>query len=133
MYPLARGSGPYTRLHSDATLHREGAHVTTNSPGRHRVSRGTSARRATGAWCAAFGAVALAALVWIWALSQPRFNPPDSLRIVGSLLLPVGLAGSLASAYLARGGPRRVGVVLGLSLGALTVVGFVVLLVTMGR
>ena len=83
-----------------------------------------------GTWCAVFGALALAALIWLWSLTAVDFNPPNSVRIFGVAWLPIGVAGSLATGILGRRGPGRVGVVVGLVLTALAVIGFVVLMWT---
>ena len=81
----------------------------------------------------AFGAVAMAALLWITALSLlADFNPPDWIRVAGSMLLPVGLAGSVATGLAARRGPDRALALTGLVLSALAVAGFVVLMFTAG-
>jgi hypothetical protein len=83
-----------------------------------------------GTWCAVFGAVAVASLIWLWSLTAADFNPPNWIRIFGVAWLPIGVTGSLVTGILGRRGPDRVGVVIGLVLTALALIGFVVLIWT---
>lgn len=83
-----------------------------------------------GTLCAAFGAVAVAAFLWLLSLMLPDFNPPNWIRILGVVWMPIGVAGALVTGYLGRNGPDRSRVVIGLSLAALTVIGFIVLTAT---
>ncbi|TDO68518.1 hypothetical protein EV651_102440 [Kribbella sp. VKM Ac-2571] len=74
------------------------------------------------------GIVALAAFVWIWALSATSFDPPQWARILGSMFLPVGLAGAIGAGATGVRSGGRVWAYIGLALAAVTVVVFVVLL-----
>lgn len=83
-----------------------------------------------GTWSAIFGAIAVAALIWLWSLTTADFNPPIWVRIFGVAWLPIGMTGSLVTGILGRRGPGRIGVVMGLVLTALALIGFVVLIWT---
>ena len=83
-----------------------------------------------GALCVAFGALGAAAFLWLAALTLTDLNPPDWIRILGVIWLPIGMAGSLITGVMGRKGPHRVAVSIGLALTALTAIGFVVLIAT---
>ena len=85
-----------------------------------------------GVLCVTFGALGAAAFLWLAALSLTDFNPPDWIRILGVVWLPIGVAGSLITGVVGRHGPHRVAVTIGLALTALTLIGFVVLIAGSG-
>ncbi|MDC5696275.1 hypothetical protein OO014_03325 [Intrasporangium calvum] len=76
------------------------------------------------------GFAAVAALIWLWALTLPNVNPPNWVRILGVLWLPVGVVGAGWAGLLGLRGPGRRWSVVGLSLAGLAVVGFVTLIAT---
>ena len=76
---------------------------------------------------AAFGATALAATAWVALLSFTSFGPPDAVRFLGAIFLPIGIGGAIAVAIAERHGPGRRPAFVGLGLAALAVVGLVVM------
>ena len=61
-----------------------------------------------GAVAVALGALALAATIFLYALSLlPSFNPSNAVRIVGLAGLPVGALGAVLGYAIARPGPGR--------------------------
>lgn len=101
--------------------------------GEHGLSRTYASPRETnryGVLCTAFAAIAAAALVWLWSLTLPGFNPPNWIRILGVVWLPIGSAGSVMTGILGRRGPGRIWVVVGLTLVVLTLAGFIILIST---
>ena len=81
----------------------------------------------------AFGIAALAALAWTWALSTlADFNPPDWIRIIGILVLPVAILGSVVTGVQGLRGSARQPAIVGLVIAGLVVLGFVVLLTVAG-
>jgi hypothetical protein len=80
--------------------------------------------------CAVFGAVALAAFLWLWALTLPDVNPPNWIRILGVIWLPIGIGGAAVTGILGWRGAGRVRSVVGLSLAALAVIAFITLVAT---
>lgn len=80
-----------------------------------------------------FAALFAAATAYTFALSlSESFNPPNWLRVLGLVWLPIGLAGAAVSYTVARTGPGRTAGRLGLLVLLLSVVAFVVLLFAKG-
>ena len=81
--------------------------ITTTRPGRR-----------LGTASVVLGLVGLAALGYAWLLSTPDVDPPNWLRVVGLVWLPVGFFGALLTGVLALGGPGSSRGVVGLLLVA---------------
>ena len=76
----------------------------------------------------AFAAVAAAAMVFVWSISTSgALDPPAWVRIGGSLLVPVGIAGAVGAGLLGLRGSGRRWAIAGLAVAAAAVVVFVVL------
>jgi hypothetical protein len=88
--------------------------------------------RRLGIVCVVFGALAVAALCWTWALSATDLNPPNWIRIPGVLALPIGVMVSAGSAIRGRRTAPRGLIAAGLALTAVALIGFIVLLVILG-
>lgn len=87
-----------------------------------------------GAVAVALGALALAATIFLYALSLlPSFNPSNAVRIVGLAGLPVGALGAVLGYVIARPGPGRRRGLLGLVLAIVAVVATGVLVVVLGE
>ena len=79
------------------------------------------------------GGAAVLATVWLWLLSAlADFNPPNWVRIVGLIWLPVGTIGALVSWTVARQGAGRKWGLVGVGLSGLAFIGFVGALVVLG-
>lgn len=100
-----------------------------SSTSRGIVGRAPADRR-LGTASATFGGVALAAMAWLWLLTLPEVNPPNFIRILGLIWLPIGAVVSVATGLLARRGGGRVGALVGLTLTAAALVWFVALMAT---
>lgn len=96
----------------------------------HGPATGRSKR--LGRWCAVLGLVSLAALVWLWVLSATPLDPPNWVRILGLVWLPVGVVGALFTGIPALRGEGRPGALVGLIAAAVTVIAFVVLINVLG-
>lgn len=80
----------------------------------------------------AFGVAALAAIAWLALLSFTSFGPPDVVRFLGALFLPIGIGGAIGVAIAERRGPGRRLALIGLGLAGLAVVGLVVMQLAAG-
>ena len=95
-------------------------------------SRSTESRRA-GTTTLVLGVLFAAAVLFTYVLSlSESFNPPDWLRVVGLVWLPIGLAGVPIAYYLARTGEGRARGRLGLLVGVVALVAFVALVIALG-
>jgi hypothetical protein len=81
---------------------------------------------------AAFGAAALAATAWLALLTFTSFGPPDVVRFLGAVFLPIGIGGAIGVAIAERRGPGRRLALAGLGLAALAVVVLVVMQLAVG-
>jgi hypothetical protein len=89
--------------------------------------------RRSGSVALVLGALFLAATAFTYVLSlSEAVNPPHWARVAGLVWLPVGLAGVPIAYVLAHPGTGRTRARVGLALGAVGVVAFVVLLVVVG-
>ncbi|GAA4378126.1 hypothetical protein [Agromyces bauzanensis] len=73
-----------------------------------------------------FGLVALAAFAWLWVLSATPLDPPNWVRILGLVFLPIGLLGAVVTGIAGLRGARG-WAVFGLVAAGLTIVAFIVL------
>jgi hypothetical protein len=71
------------------------------------------------------GLVGFAALVWAWLLTT--IDPPNWVRVPGLVLLPIGSLGSLGVGVIGMLAPPRRWAAVGLTLGALTLLGLLLL------
>jgi hypothetical protein len=93
----------------------------------NRAQVGTSrSRQHAGLVSMIFGALALAAVVWV-ALLTYVINPPNWIRIAGSSFLPIGIVIGLGTGVLGRRGPERRWAITGLTLVAIAVITFTAL------
>jgi hypothetical protein len=106
----------------------------SQSPQRHTPAElpRRDRRRAAGIWSAVLGALGLAALAWVWVVSQPGINPPHWARVAGMIWLPVGVIGAPLAGAAGLRGPARTWAVTGIVLAVLTVAGLIVLETTAG-
>lgn len=75
-----------------------------------------------------FAAIGAAAMVFVWVIStSDELDPPEWVRIVGSLLVPIGLVGAVGAGIVGLRGSGRSWAVAGIALAAIVVVVFVVL------
>lgn len=89
-------------------------------------------RRAAGIWSAVLGALGLAALAWVWAVSQPGIDPPHWARVAGMIWLPVGVIGAPLLGAVGLRGSARAWAVTGIVMAAVPVAGLVALEITAG-
>ena len=98
-----------------------------------QVQSSASKEKSWGVASAVLGGAAALATVWLWLLSAlPDFNPPNWIRIVGLIWLPVGIIGSLVGWMAARQGAGRSWGLVGVGLTGLAITGFVAALVILG-
>ena len=88
--------------------------------------------RRFGRWSAAFGLAGAAAFVWLWLLSATPLDPPNWVRILGLVFLPIGVVGALFTGIPAVRGAGRPAALVGLIAAALTVIAFIVILNVLG-
>jgi peptidoglycan/LPS O-acetylase OafA/YrhL len=88
----------------------------------HNKQRNVAGRLST-----IFGGLALVSVGWL-ALLTYAIDPPNWIRIVGASLLPIGIVAGLLAGLVGRRGPGRAWALAGLTLVALAVISFVVLL-----
>lgn len=88
--------------------------------------------RAAGRLSAVFGLLALAAFAWLWVLSATPFDPPNWVRILGLVFLPIGLVGALVTGIAGVRRPPRAWAVVGLAAAGATIVAFVLLVTLYG-
>ena len=92
-----------------------------------RPDAGRRSRRA-GLFSLGFGVVAVVSLLWVWLISvETSFDPPERLRIAGSSLLPIGIGGAVAAGVVAFRGGDRARALVGIGLGIVPLVAFIVL------
>lgn len=97
-----------------------------------RTSRDTGPRRA-GTITLVLGVLALAATVFAYVLSlSDLVNPPNWVRGLGLVWLPIGFFGTPIGYMLARNGPGRHRGRVGLAVAGFGLLAFVVLLVLVG-
>jgi hypothetical protein len=93
----------------------------------------TRSRSTVGILAAALGVISVGSLALVWSISVlPDFNPPDWIRIGSVLLLLVSFLGSVGAGIAGRRGPGRMWATSGLVLGAATLIGFVIMMYTVG-
>ena len=86
-----------------------------------------------GVLSAVFGVVALAAFGWLWALSTTPLDPPDWVRILGIVFLPIGIiVGVLTGIPGLRSAAGRPWAIAGFAAVGLTIVAFIVLITVLG-
>jgi hypothetical protein len=74
-----------------------------------------------------------AAVLFTYVLSlSESFNPPDWVRVVGLVWLPIGLGGVPIAYYLARTGEGRARGRLGVLVGIVALVAFIALVIALG-
>lgn len=79
------------------------------------------------------GILFTAAVAFTYVLSlSDAFNPPDWVRVVGLVWLPVGFGGVPIAYYVARTGDNRDRGRLGVAIGVVGLVAFVGLMVALG-
>lgn len=88
--------------------------------------------RRLGRWSATLGLIGAAAFVWLWLLSATPLDPPDWIRILGLVFLPVGVIGAMITGIPAVRGAGRPAALVGLIAAALTVIAFIVILNVLG-
>lgn len=79
-----------------------------------------------------FGLVALAAFGWLWALSATPLDPPNWVRILGIVFLPIGIIGGVITGISGLRGAGRGWAIAGLVAVGLTIVAFIVLINVLG-
>jgi hypothetical protein len=87
----------------------------------------------SGAIALVLGVLFLAATVFAFVLSlSDSFNPPNWVRVLGLVWIPIGLFGTPVAYALARRGPGSQLGALGLAIAAVGLLAFVVLLIIAG-
>lgn len=71
---------------------------------------------------AGFGALALVGVAWVAVLTFSSLDPPEAVRITGTLFLPLGLGGAVGAGIAGRHGASRPWALLGMALAAAAVV-----------
>lgn len=95
-------------------------------------SRSTGSRSA-GTTTLVLGVLFAAAVLFTYALSlSVSFNPPDWVRVVGLVWLPIGLGGVPIAYSLARTGEGRARGRLGVLVGVVALVAFIALVIALG-
>lgn len=95
-------------------------------------SRSTGSRSA-GTTTLVLGVLFAAAVLFTYVVSlSESFNPPDWLRVVGLVWLPIGLGGVPIAYYLARTGEGRARGRLGVLVGIVALVAFIALVIGLG-
>lgn len=86
-----------------------------------------------GTFTLALGVLFAAAVLFTYVLSlSDAFNPPDWVRVVGLMWLPIGFGGVPIAYYLARTGAGRARGRLGLVIGLVALVAFAALVIALG-
>ena len=99
------------------------------------TSTGTkqSGSRAAGSVTLTLGVLFTAAVAYAYVLSlSDALNPPDRVRVMGLVWLPIGFGGVPVAYYLARTGEGRDRGRLGVLIGLVGLVAFVALFIALG-